>query len=95
MKFNILTLGITIVSIIILFLLRNKLHTIPFISIFVVLGVIINIKHIFLNYKDLCAYPEVDCRFYIINTENMIPPKLEQIIMLIPAALVMTAVLIF
>lgn len=82
-------------SIVILFLLRNRLHTIPFITIFVILGVVINIKHIFLNYADLCKFTGVDCQFYIIKTENMIPPRLEQIIMLIPAALVMTAVLIF
>lgn len=94
-QFNVLTLGLTIASLVILFLLRNKLHTIPFITIFVILGAVINIKHIFLNYGDLCTYTGVDCRFYIIKTENMIPPKLEQIIMLIPAALVMTAVLIF
>lgn len=88
-------MGITIASLVILFLLRNRLHKIPFITIFVILGVLINIKHYFKNYEDLCSFTGVDCRFYIIKTENMIPPRLEQIIMLIPAALVMTAVLIF
>jgi MFS superfamily sulfate permease-like transporter len=33
--------------------------------------------------------------FYIIKLDNIIPPRLEQIIMLIPATFVMTAILIF
>lgn len=66
-NFNVVTLILTIVSIVVLFLLRNKLHKIPFVAIFVLIGALINIKHIFLSYEDLCNYGGVDCTFYIIK----------------------------
>ena len=49
-SFNIFTLLITIISIVVLFLLRNKLHKFPFIAVVVILGILINWKHVFLNY---------------------------------------------
>lgn len=72
--FNILTLLITIVLIVILFLLRNKLDKVPFIAVVVILGMLINWKHTFLNYEDLCKYEGVDCKFYIVKLANMVPP---------------------
>ena len=73
-KFNILTLFITIVSIWGLFMLRSKLNKFPAIAFLVIFGMVINYNHYFQDYKDLCNYPEVDCKFYIVKLENMIPP---------------------
>jgi hypothetical protein len=94
-NFNVLTLIITVVCIVGLFLLRNKLHKIPLIAALVVLGIAVNFKHIFLNYDDLCLYPEVDCKFYIIKISNIVPPALQKMIMLVPSAAVMSVVLVF
>jgi hypothetical protein len=91
----VLTLIITVGCIIGLFLLRNKLNKIPLIAVLVIFGIIVNFKHKFLNYDDLCLYPEVDCKFYIIKISNIIPPALEKIIMLVPSAAVMTVVVVF
>lgn len=73
-NFNILTLLITIVCLGVLFVLRNKLTQVPLVSILVLVGILINYKHIFKDYGDMCKYPEVDCKFYIVKLENMIPP---------------------
>ena len=85
----------TVASILLIYLLRNKLNKIPFIAFLVLLGILINIKHHFKSYEDLCAYEGVDCKFYIIKIENLIQPTLAQIFALIPASLVMTAITIF
>ena len=66
-QFNILTLGLTILSIFLMFLLRKRLAKIPLIALLVILGIIINWTHYFLSYQDLCAYEKVDCKFYIIK----------------------------
>lgn len=78
-----------------LFLLRSKLNKFPAIAILVIIGIIINYDHFFLDYEDLCNYPEVDCKFYIVKLENMIPPGIEKLILMIPSAAVMNVVLIF
>lgn len=75
-EFNWITLAITIVCIIILFILREKLNSIPFIGIFIVLGIAINWTHIFKSFEDLCQVQGVDCTFYIVNTDNLIRPTI-------------------
>jgi hypothetical protein len=57
-------------------LLRNKLNKFPFIAILVLFGVIINAGNYFKDYEDLCDYPDVDCNFYILKLENMVPPSI-------------------
>lgn len=53
------------------------------------------------SFEDLCKYKgedgtfNVDCTFYILNVKNLIQPKLEEIIAVLPASLVMTVILIF
>jgi predicted Co/Zn/Cd cation transporter (cation efflux family) len=84
-----------------MFLLRKKLQKIPLIAILVLIGIIINWSKIFKSYDDLCSYIDpnnditIDCTFYILNVNNLIRPKLEEIIEVIPASLVMTVILIF
>jgi hypothetical protein len=56
-NFNVLTLIITVVCIVGLFLLRNKLYKTPLIAVLVLLGIAVNFRHTFLNYDDLCLYP--------------------------------------
>lgn len=90
-----LTLALTVVSIIIIYLLRNKLNKIPFIAFLILLGIFINYKHHFKSYEDLCLYEGVDCKFYIIKIENLIQPTLAQIFALIPASIVMTFIVTF
>jgi MFS superfamily sulfate permease-like transporter len=94
-NFNAFTLLLTVACVAALFLLRNKVNQIPFIGVVVLLGIIANWRHSFLSYEDLCGYPEVDCRFYIIKLSNIAPPSLERIIMLTPSAAVMAVVVIF
>lgn len=94
-EFNWITLSITIVCIILLFILREKLNAIPFIGIFIVLGIAINWTHYFKSFEDLCTVEGVDCTFYIVNTDNLIQPTLEQIVKLLPAACVMTVIIVF
>lgn len=80
--FNVITLGLTCVCILLMFLLRAKLQKIPFIALLVVLGIIINWTKIFTSFEDLCAYKgpnnelNVDCTFYILNVKNLIQPKI-------------------
>lgn len=79
----------------VLFLLREKLNAFPFIAVFILVGIFINWKHYFLSFEDLCAYQGVNCKFYIINIENIVHPTIQQVIALIPASLVMTVVVVF
>lgn len=78
-----------------IYYLRKRLIKVPFIGIIVLLFILINTKHFFKRYEDLCSMPDVDCKFYLVKLENMIPPSFEKIILMIPSAIVMTAVLIF
>lgn len=94
-SFNILTLLLTIGCLAALFLLSDKLNKLPLIAILVILGVVINIPDIFQNYQDLCKYEGTDCKFYIIKLENIVPPSISRILGLIPAAAVLTIILIF
>jgi MFS superfamily sulfate permease-like transporter len=58
-----------------------------------------NWTKIFSSFEDLCNYEgletKVDCTFYVLKTSNLIRPKLDEIIEVIPASFVMTVVLIF
>lgn len=58
---------ITIACISALFVLRSKLTRVPLVSILVLIGILINYKHMFKDYGDMCKYPEVDCKFYIVK----------------------------
>lgn len=94
-QFNVLTLVLTIVSICLLFLLRGRLERIPLIGILVIIGIIANWNHLFKSYIDLCNEKGVNCKFYIINPDNIKIPVLNEIIEVIPAAFIMTIILIF
>lgn len=78
-----------------MFLLRKWLAKIPVIAILVAVGILINWTHYFLSYQDLCGRDKVDCNFYIIKMENLLAPKIQQLLTLLPASLVMTAIIIF
>ena len=52
-------------------------------------------NHYFLSYQNLCGRDKVDCNFYIIKMENLLAPKIQQLLTLLPASLVMTAIIIF
>lgn len=78
-----------------MFLLREKLSHIPCIAILIIIGIIINWTKVFFSFEDLCKYTDVDCTFYILNTANLIQPKIEDIIEILPASLVMTVVVLF
>ena len=49
-KFNILTLALTIVSIALMFVFRNRLERFPVIAVLVILGILINWGHSFMSY---------------------------------------------
>lgn len=102
-EFQVLTLALTIGSIVVMLILRDKLNKVPFIAILVILGIALNWKKFFLSAEDLCNYrdpehpdePYVDCAFYILKLENLKILSIGEIITLIPAALVLSAVLLF
>ena len=54
-SFNMVTLIITIVLLILMFILRKRLEKIPLIGIMVIIGILANLKHPFKSYSDLCA----------------------------------------
>ena len=54
-EFNVLTLGLTIGSIVVMIILKDRLSRIPFIALLVVLGIAINWTGIFESAKNLCA----------------------------------------
>lgn len=66
-QFNYITLGLTILSIFAMFFFRERLQRFPLIAFLVILGILINWTHYFLSYQDLCAYTNVDCKFYILK----------------------------
>ena len=82
-------------SILILFFIRQKLNKFPFIIVFIILGIAVNWSHYFKSFEDLCAQTDVNCEFNILRIENLIWPKIEQLLMLIPAAAVMAIVLVY
>ena len=108
-EFNVLTLGLTIGSIILMILLKDRLNRIPFIALLVIVGIAINWTGIFESAKNLCADDivipsatngdpiplEIDCHFYVLKLENLQVPRFEELITLIPAALVLGAVIVF
>ena len=78
-----------------MFLLRNRLEKLPIIAFLVLIGIVINWTHYFMSYEDLCAYANVDCKFYILKVDNLLAPEWKKLLGLIPAAIVMTAIIIF
>jgi hypothetical protein len=80
-EFNILTLALTIGSIALMIILKERLSRIPFIALLVIIGIGINWNNIFESAKNLCAEDIVipsqtggeptplviDCKFYILK----------------------------
>jgi MFS superfamily sulfate permease-like transporter len=75
-SFNVITLILTVVLLVLMFLLRKKLAKIPLIGIMVIIGVLANMQHQFKSYSDICALEEVDCKFYVVDTRNLQEPVL-------------------
>jgi len=94
-EFSVLTLLLTIVSISVMFFARRKLARFPSILILAVLGILMNVGNGFLTYRNLCEKPEVDCGFYLMKLANITIPRLEELVYLLPASTVLTAVLSF
>ena len=55
-QFNYITLALTILSILAMFVFRKKLERFPLIAFLVIIGILINWTHYFLSYQDLCIY---------------------------------------
>lgn len=94
-KFNVITLALTVLSIVLMFVLKERLAKIPFIGVLLILGIVINWSHYFLSYEDLCKVEKVDCNFYVLKLENIAIPHLKQIVSMLPAAVVMAAIVSF
>ena len=94
-----LTLSLTIIIIVLMVIFKNHISNIPVIAILVVAGIAVNWSGYFQTYSNLCSYKtetwSVDCEFYILKWEALIMPQIHELLGLIPAALVLTAVLIF
>lgn len=78
-----------------MFVLKERLAKIPFIGVLLILGIGINWSHYFLSYEDLCKVEKVDCNFYVLKLENIAIPHLKQIVSMLPAAVVMAAIVSF
>lgn len=93
-EFSFLTLSLTIISIGVMFFARRKLARFPSILVLAILGILINIKGNFLTYSDLCSWPDVDCTFYLVKLKNLVLPRLEELLYLLPASSVLAAILV-
>lgn len=63
--------------------------------IVVVIGILLNISHKFKSYSDLCLMESVDCEFKIIDYSKLKEPTLANLVEVIPAALVLTVILVY
>lgn len=78
-----------------MFFARRKLARFPSILILAVVGLLANIRGSFLTYSSLCVWEGADCSFYLVNLKNVIIPRLEEMLYLLPASSVLAGVLLF
>jgi hypothetical protein len=78
-----------------MFFARRKLARFPSILLLALIGLLANIKNSFLTYESLCSWSGVDCSFYLVNLKNVVIPRLEEMMYLLPASVVLAAVLMF
>ena len=99
---NPLTLLLTIEALLMMILMRKKLEKIPLIGVVVIIGLLLNLNHLFMSFSDVCNLKTeteqtvFNCEFAILDQSAVVIPKtITPILNAIPHAFILTLTIIF